>query len=73
MVTSRGLVLLAAQNSHIIRLLARGVQLDGVDKALDYRARMKARDRASQFMGGTGEVLDKAAKPLEMMSFDDLE
>lgn len=44
MVTASTNLLLAKQNSHILRLLGRSVTLSSVDRALEYGRRMRAKD-----------------------------
>lgn len=72
-VSARAMVILAAQNSHIIRLLSRTVQLDGVDRALEYRERMQAREQIDQFLTGSGELSKQAGQPARMLDFSELE
>lgn len=72
-ITARGIVLVAAQNSYIIRLLARGVRLDGVNMALDYAARMDQRNAAYVFDQEAEDFFGTAFKPVPMADFEELE
>jgi hypothetical protein len=69
-ISAQAMLLVAAQNSHIIRLLSRGVRLDGVDKALEYGERMKAKNHRYDQARQTSTFVDDALKPAPMMNFD---
>lgn len=70
MISARATLLVAAQNSHIIRLLSRAVRLDGVDKALSYGARMRAKNSMRERRDATRSFTEAALEPLTMMQFD---
>ena len=70
MIGARATLLVAAQNSHIIRLLARSVRLDGVDKALSYGARMRAKNSMHERRDTTRSFTEAALEPPQMMRFD---
>ena len=73
MIAAHSNLILAEQNSQIIRLLARSVRLDGVDKAMRASEQLGAvkdtyrRDTASQ------DLAKDALTPPPMMKFGDLE
>lgn len=48
LLSAKSTLLVAAQNSHIIRLLARKVRLDGVENALAYGRRVRALNQVEQ-------------------------
>ena len=70
MINARATLLVAAQNSHIIRLLSRSVRLDGVDKALSYGARMRAKNSMHERRDATRSFTEAALEPPRMMRFD---
>jgi hypothetical protein len=72
-ITARGMMLLAAQNSYIIRLMARGVRMDGVNMAIDYGARMDQRNAGYVYDQQSEEFLGTAFTPVPMADFNDLE
>lgn len=72
-ISARAMMLIAAQNSYMIRLLSRSVRLDGVDHALEYRARMRARDGMRDVAQGSVDFMQSATEEPALMTFDDLE
>ena len=66
-------LLIAEQNSQIIRLLARTVRLDGVDKALTASEHLGAARDEYRRRDATKAMAKDALQPTPMMSFDDLE
>jgi hypothetical protein len=72
-VSARAMVLLAAQNSHIIRLLSRTVRLEGVDRALEYGARMQGRAGMQDFATQSVGFMEQATDEPALMNFDELE
>jgi hypothetical protein len=72
-ITARAMVMQAAQNSYIIRLLARGVRTDGVDATLDFAARMDQRNGAYVLEKEDDELMKNALRPTPMATFEDLE
>ena len=61
--------MVAAQNSQIIRLLSRGVRLDGVDAAIDYGQEIRSLNSAAQVTGKTSQAARELAKPAPLMRF----
>ena len=70
MVNARATLLVAQQQSHIIRLLSRAVRLDGVEKALAYGARMRAKNSMYERRDTTRALTAAALAPSPMMTFD---
>jgi len=69
-ITARAQLMLVAQQSHTLRLLARVVRLDGVDKALRAGARIQARNFAYERQEETARFAEEALSPPRMMRFD---
>jgi len=67
--SAKASILIAAQNSHIIRLLSRGVRLDGVDAAIDYGRRVKSLNSARRVSRHVLEAGTKLAAPPTLMRF----
>jgi hypothetical protein len=72
-VSARAMLLVAAQNSHIIRLLSRSVRLDGVDKAFDAAARIQMHNAAYQHQYDFAPVAADSVRAPDMFSVEDLE
>ncbi len=72
MVTAETNLILAAQSSHIIRLLSRAVRLDSVDKALAYGARLRAKKSAHERRDATRTIVEEALTPPAMIQFDEV-
>jgi hypothetical protein len=70
MVAAHANLLIAEQNSHIIRLLARTVRLDGVDKALRAADRLSGLRDSYRRQDATAALAQDALKPPRMMKFD---
>jgi hypothetical protein len=70
MVTAEANLLLARQNSAIIRLLARSVRLDGVEKALLADEHLGALVGSQRHAEEAGSFAKEAVKPPTMMTFD---
>jgi hypothetical protein len=73
MVSARAMVVIAAQNSHIIRLLSRGVQTDGIERAIQYGERMSEKNAAYEDRYDAKAFVDQAAKPAPMLDWSELE
>jgi hypothetical protein len=69
MIVAHTNLLLAEQNSHIIRLLARTVRLDGVDKSMRAADRLGGLNDAYRRAEGTDALASDALKPPRMMQF----
>lgn len=69
MVAAHTNLLIAEQNSQIIRLLARTVRLDGVDKAINASERLGALREDYKRRDATRAVSEDALKPPPMMTF----
>jgi hypothetical protein len=70
MVAAHTNLLIAEQNSHIIRLLARTVRLDGVDKAIRAGERLGAMRDTYRRQDVTAALAQDALKPPALMRFD---
>ncbi len=70
MVAAHTNLLIAEQNSHIIRLLARAVRLDGVDKAVRAGERLASMRDSYRRQDAAQALADDALKPPPMMRFD---
>jgi hypothetical protein len=71
-ISAKAVLLVAAQNSHIIRLLSRGVRLEGVDSAIDYAHHIKAMNGAKRVSRTVLESGVKLAAPQPFMTFPGL-
>jgi hypothetical protein len=67
--SAKALLVVAAQNSHIIRLLSRGVRLAGVDAAIDYGNRIETLNEAARASETTGKAAEEFSKPPRLMRF----
>lgn len=72
-VSARASLMIASQNSYIIRLLSRAVRLDGVDMALESGARLAGKNQAREAAEGFGTLAEEALTPPRMMTFDDID
>jgi hypothetical protein len=70
MVAAHTNLLIAEQNSHIIRLLARSVRLDGVDKAIRAGERLSAMRDSYRRQDATEALAVDALKPPALMRFE---
>ncbi len=70
MVTAETNLLIARQNSAIIRLLARSVRLDGVSKVLTADEHLGAIQSNQKHLEEAGVFAKEAVKPPKMMTFD---
>jgi hypothetical protein len=70
MVTAETNLLIARQNSAIIRLLARAVRLDGVSKVLTADEHLGALRSNQKHLEEAGTFAKEAVKPPRMMTFD---
>jgi hypothetical protein len=70
MIGARTQLLLAAQQSHIMRLLARGVRSDGVDMALEAGARIQGRNVRATQKTDVRDFAAEALTPPRMMRFE---
>jgi hypothetical protein len=70
MVTAETNLLIARQNSAIIRLLARSVRLDGVGKVLTADEHLGALQANQKHLEEAGTFAKEAVKPPRMMTFD---
>src|SRR5262249_48621277 len=70
MVAAHTNLLIAEQNSHIIRLLARTVRLDGVDKALRAGDRLSSLRDSYRRQDAASALAADALKPPALMRFD---
>jgi hypothetical protein len=68
-ISARAQVLIAAQNSHIIRLLSRSVRLEGVDMALEYGQRVKAKNRVAETTDSVLDFVVRASSPQPFLTF----
>jgi hypothetical protein len=68
-VQARAAVMMLAQQSHTMRLLARAVRMESVRAALEYGSRMKAKNSMSERRETTVELTREALKPPAMMQF----
>jgi len=73
MVAAHADLLIAEQNSHIIRLLARTVRLDGVDKALRAGDRLSSLRDSYRRQDATAALAQDALRPPPMMRFAPVE
>jgi hypothetical protein len=73
MVAAHTNLLIAEENSHIIRLLARSVRLDGVDKAIRAGERLGAMRDSYRRQDATLALAGDALKPPALMRFDPVE
>ena len=73
MVAAHANLLIAEQNSHIIRLLARTVRLDGVDKAPRAGDRLSSLRDSYRRQDATQAFATDALKPPALMHFDPVE
>lgn len=67
---ARTQLLVAAQNSYLIRLVSRTVRLDGVDLALAYSRRLRGQNQLAAATPGLLEFALDAATPTSMVSFE---
>ncbi len=70
MVAAHTNLLIAEQNSHIIRLLARAVRLDGVDEAVRAGERLSAMRDSYRRQDAAAAMATAALRPPSMMSFE---
>lgn len=73
MVAAHTNLIIAEQNSHIIRLLARTVRLDGVDKAVRAGERLSSLRDSYRREDATAALAQDALKPPPMMRFEPVE
>lgn len=73
MVAAHANLLVVEQNSHIIRLLARTVRLDGVDKALRASDHLSGLRDSYRRQDATQALANDALKPPPLMRFDPVE
>jgi hypothetical protein len=70
--SARALALIAVQNSHIIRLLARGVRTDGIKGALDWGQRAEGMNNRDALNDGVNETLGSVDPAPKMLAFPSL-
>lgn len=66
--SGRALALIAAQNSHIIRLLARDVRFDGVRGAMEWAQRVGALNRSLKTRDQMSDTFGEVGKPPPMIN-----
>lgn len=69
-ISARASLLIAAQNSYMMRLLARGVRFDSVDAALQYGSRIGARNSAYEVRDETEKFMAEASRPPTLIDFN---
>jgi hypothetical protein len=67
--SAKAMLVVAAQNSHIIRLLSRGIRMDGVDAAIDYGQEIKTLNGAETVTNRTGTAAKELAHAPRLMRF----
>jgi hypothetical protein len=70
-ISARASLMLAAQNSYMMRLLARAVRLDAVGASIDYATRMSARNSSYAVRDETESFLKEANRPPTLVDFSD--
>ncbi len=68
-ISARASLLVAAQQSYVIRLLSRTVRLQGVDAVLSYGERLRAKNSQHERKDATAKLAEAALKPPAMIQF----
>jgi hypothetical protein len=68
-ISARAMVAMAAQQSHVMRLLSRAVRLQSVDAALQYAGRIQAKNSAYEARDLSVTLTTAALKPPAMIGF----
>ena len=63
-------IMLVAQESHVMRLLARAVRLESLGKAVEYGSRMNERNAAYTRHDALATLATSALEPPKMMRFE---